>query len=157
MGKYLGHVDKLRMMKGTLIVFILQGLSLLVVGKNYVSESAFPTKDFYIKSDMIAKSLSSECCDGITGIDIHLSGDPAGYQFGLIGHYNLQGDLVNGRHYWVKDNGYYGIWYTNINVNAWIVGSIGNLGSSTGGLASAALKNVAIVVRNGNIPIPSVH
>lgn len=89
---------------------------------------------------MIAKSLSSECCDGITGIDIHLSGDPAGYQFGLIGHYNLQGDLVNGRHYWVKDNGYYGIWYTNINVNAWIVGSIGNLGSSTGGLASACTE-----------------
>ena len=42
-------------MKGTLLVFILQGLSLLVVGKNYVSESPFPTKDFYIKSDMIAK------------------------------------------------------------------------------------------------------
>jgi hypothetical protein len=39
-----------------------------------------------------------------------------GYQFGLIGHYNLQGDLTNGRHYWVKDNGAYGIWYTNINV-----------------------------------------
>ena len=38
-----------------------------------------------------------------------------GYQFGLIGHYNLQDDLVNGKHYWVKDNYAYGIWYTNIN------------------------------------------
>ena len=51
-----------------------------------------------------------------------------GYQFGLVGNYILQDDLVNGKHYWIKENGAYGIWYTDRTTNAWMVGSIGNLG-----------------------------
>ena len=69
------------------------------------------------------------CCDGISGIEIQLSGDPLNYQFGLVGNYILQDDLVNGKHYWIKENGAYGIWYTDRTTNAWMVGSIGNLGN----------------------------
>ena len=59
----------------------------------------------------------TECCaDGFSGIEIQLSGDPLNYQFGLVGNYILQkDDLVNGRNYWIKDNGRYGIWYTEKN------------------------------------------
>merc|ERR1712154_22925 len=128
-------------MRNICVLFILKGLFLLVLGENQATESIFPSNtNLPIKIGESEKTLTSECCDGITGIDIHLSGDPAGYQFGLIGHYNLQDDLVNGKRYWVKDNYAYGIWYTNINTNAWIVGSIGNLGSSTGGLGSACTE-----------------
>ena len=58
-----------------------------------------------------------------------MSGDPLNYQFGLVGNYILQDDLVNGKHYWIKENGAYGIWYTDRTTNAWMVGSIGNLGT----------------------------
>ena len=60
--------------------------------------------------------LSLECCEGVAEIELILSGDPAGYQFGLIGTYYQQAELVSGRNYWVKDNGAYAIWYTNVNV-----------------------------------------
>ena len=66
-------------------------------------------------SKLLIKAFS-ECCGGISGINLKLSGDPAGYQFGLIGKYNLQSDLETGRHYWVKENGNYAIWYTEHNV-----------------------------------------
>ena len=58
-----------------------------------------------------------------------MSGDPLNYQFGLVGNYILQDDLVNGKNYWIKENGAYGIWYTDRTTNAWMVGSIGNLGN----------------------------
>ena len=72
---------------------------------------------------MQARQRSELCLDGLNSspnllrfIELKLSGDPAGYQFGLIGKYNLQSDLETGRHYWVKENGNYAIWYTEHNV-----------------------------------------
>ena len=55
----------------------------------------------------------------------------------------MQDDLVNGRNYWIKDNGRYGIWFAEKNGEpyAWMVGSIGNLGTTTGGLASACTED----------------
>ena len=93
---------------------------------------------------IIQNIITTECCaGGYTGIYIDLSGEPLNYQFGLVGDYIMQDDLVNGRNYWIKDNGRYGIWFAEKNgvPYAWMVGSIGNLGTTTGGLASACTED----------------
>merc|ERR1711997_971239 len=125
---------ELTKMKGSILfIFVLQGLSLLVAGQEASVESVFsPSENFPLPKEVI-DSPRAQCCPTI---EIDLTGDPLGYQFGLVGNYLMGDDLVNGRPYWVKENFAYGIWYTWANVNAWIVGSIGNLGTNTGGLGS---------------------
>ena len=84
----------------------------------------------------------TECCGESYGfIEIDLSGDPLNYQYGLVGTYIFQqNDLVTGRNYWLHENGKYGIWYTEHNINAWMVGTVGNLGTNTGGLGTVSQK-----------------
>ena len=101
-------------MKAIFLIFILQGISLAIAAKEQNFEAVFTATNNLPRPKEVVKM--SECCGGISGIEIKLSGDPAGYQFGLIGKYNLQSDLETGRHYWVKENGNYAIWYTEHNV-----------------------------------------
>merc|ERR1712217_455936 len=115
-------------LKMKVFIFIFQGFSLITYGKELHNiDSVFPPSTLS-NTEINIDSKSGGCCEAIA---IDLSGDPAGYQWGLIGTYYLQDDFVNGRNYWIKENYAYGIWYTDKNTNAWIVGSIGNLGSST--------------------------
>ena len=41
--------------------------------------------------------------------------------------------LVNGRQYWTKENGYQAIWY-NDEYNIWMIGKKTDLGTATGGV-----------------------
>ena len=75
------------------------------------------------------------CCSRIRVTLNGVAKDKRG-QYGRAGTYQKASTLINNRWYWNHINGDIALWYDNIN-NVWIIGYSSDLGSNTGGIASA--------------------